>query len=626
MSPKRFVSVGPNLRREVSKRLAPDGGTSYASYPNSGSDLASDVYRMTITLKRLWIFLIAIACWAGATPPKVPDCRIEFEKTVGTLIVLAFAQGGFHFNRQAPTELLMVEQPAKFTPSRIENQRLEFVVPAKNPFSRGIRFEAFLYICDDAENVCIPQHLMFAWKGIRKAKTAPASLSPADRIVIGKNAEGFVLNDPAAAFSQARREHKPLMIVFSTIWCPYCNQLEEEIYPTPEFQSVAKKFVLLWMDGDTRASWELGSRYPFDGFPTIVFTTPSGDEITRFAGSGSARLLPLMRKALDEKDVGFAELKRRADKGEAKAAQSVGETLFDREEYPEAEKYLRQASKHFGPKSSATESLLRVQIEQMDKTEGKKAEEEKETLLKKAIAEFPQSPYLWNYHRFLAKLYKKEKKPTQQKEQLLAANQKGQELLSDEAGRKVLDETVERLWDLLGDIRRELGDAKGAKEAYGEAVRAARLRIDRLGTKNPARGSHLILAELLVEAGEISEAQKIFHEYQVRYPEEATFFIAEAEMLQHLKKYGEAEPKAEMALAHSYGDNRLNAAKTLAEILASLGRNAEAVRVIDETLKEFEGLLKSQSSLDPTKVRTGWLLKKLQTLKKQIQEGSFKNA
>ena len=329
---------------------------------------------MADTIKRLSILWVALICLVGAGPPKVPDCGIEFEKGKDTLLVRALAPAGYHFNRKAPTELSIPAKSTKFKPSRIENGKMEFLVPGNEAFPTVTRFEAHFYICDDAESICIPQRLEFVWKGTKKAEVSTAVPQTIDRVATGKNAEGFLLNDAAGAFSTAGREHKPLMIAFTTIWCPYCNQLEEEFFPSPEFQSIAKDFVLLRMDGDAQASWELESRYGIDGYPTVVWTTSAGDEISRFVGADSARLPSLMRKARKNGNVSFAEFKRLADKGDAAIAQSVGETLLDREAYAEAEKYLQKASEQFGPKSTAAESLLRARVAQAAEKEGKKAE------------------------------------------------------------------------------------------------------------------------------------------------------------------------------------------------------------------------------------------------------------
>jgi hypothetical protein len=95
--------------------------------------------------------------------------------------VRALAPAGYHFNRKAPTELSIPMKSAKFIPSQLENGKVEFLVPAKEVLPTGTKFEAQLYICDDAESVCIPQRLEFAWKGEKKAEVGPAAPAGAPR-------------------------------------------------------------------------------------------------------------------------------------------------------------------------------------------------------------------------------------------------------------------------------------------------------------------------------------------------------------------------------------------------------------------------------------------------------------
>jgi hypothetical protein len=62
-----------------------------------------------------------------------------------------------------------------------------------------------------------------------------------------------------------------------------------------------------------------------------------------------------------------------------------------------------------------------------------------------------------------------------------------------------------------------------------------------------------------------------------------------SKLAQHLLDRGlasEALPSAQAAYDHSYGDNRLRAAKTLAVALHEIGRDADAVAVVDRALAE----------------------------------------
>src|ERR1700735_4565692 len=95
--------------------------------------------------------------------------------------------------------------------------------------------------------------------------------------------------DSDKTFSKARKEGKPVLIDFFGIWCPPCNELDETVFETAGFLTKAKAFVLLRVDADAKQSWKLKHRYKIGGYPTIVFTNPSGKEIYRFVGYRSAK-------------------------------------------------------------------------------------------------------------------------------------------------------------------------------------------------------------------------------------------------------------------------------------------------------------------------------------------------
>jgi len=100
------------------------------------------------------------------------------------------------------------------------------------------------------------------------------------------------------------------------------------------------------------------------------------------------------------------------------------------------------------------------------------------------------------------------------------------------------------------------------------------------------RGHYGELADLYEQGGSPDRAQAILVEAVARYPEEFTFHF---QLAQHLLARGlasEALPSAQAAYDHSYGDNRLRAAKTLAVALHGAGRDADAVAVVDRALAE----------------------------------------
>jgi thioredoxin-related protein len=101
--------------------------------------------------------------------------------------------------------------------------------------------------------------------------------------------------DFAAAKSAATQQKKYILLDFTgSDWCPYCIQMDKEVFAKPTFSSFAgQKLILVKLDFPRRASQsaaeksqneQLAKQYGIEGFPTYVLLDPSGKEIRRQVG------------------------------------------------------------------------------------------------------------------------------------------------------------------------------------------------------------------------------------------------------------------------------------------------------------------------------------------------------
>ena len=90
-----------------------------------------------------------------------------------------------------------------------------------------------------------------------------------------------------AAFAQARREAKPVMLAISAAWCHWCHMLDETTFSDPDVISLINvRFVPVRADSDRRP--DLNTRYNQSGWPAISFLTPEGEIV----GGSSISYLP----------------------------------------------------------------------------------------------------------------------------------------------------------------------------------------------------------------------------------------------------------------------------------------------------------------------------------------------
>ncbi len=73
----------------------------------------------------------------------------------------------------------------------------------------------------------------------------------------------------------ASRRGTLLLVDFTTDWCGWCRKLEREVYPEPAVAAQLSRVVYVRVDAE-REGAALAERYGVDGFPTLLFLTPSG--------------------------------------------------------------------------------------------------------------------------------------------------------------------------------------------------------------------------------------------------------------------------------------------------------------------------------------------------------------
>ena len=116
---------------------------------------------------------------------------------------------------------------------------------------------------------------------------APAPVAaPAPVVATAEHDDGIAWRrgDVDAAFAEAKAANKPVFLYWGAGWCPPCNQVKATLFKTREFIERTQHFVPVYVDGDTPAAQQLGTRFSVSGYPTMVLFRPDGTEVTRLPG------------------------------------------------------------------------------------------------------------------------------------------------------------------------------------------------------------------------------------------------------------------------------------------------------------------------------------------------------
>jgi thioredoxin-related protein len=100
----------------------------------------------------------------------------------------------------------------------------------------------------------------------------------------------FLRGSLAEAVSAAEKQKKPLMIDFITDWCRWCDTLDARTYSDADVASYITEHVVPFkIDAEKGEGIALAKKYGVNGYPTILFIHPEGEEIDRILGYVEAK-------------------------------------------------------------------------------------------------------------------------------------------------------------------------------------------------------------------------------------------------------------------------------------------------------------------------------------------------
>ncbi len=93
------------------------------------------------------------------------------------------------------------------------------------------------------------------------------------------------------ALEKAKSNDKALFVYWGASWCPPCNLLKSTVFKDSTFVQSTRKFIAVYLDGDTESAQQWGEKLKASGYPTIMVLNPKGEEVVRLTTTLPAKSL-----------------------------------------------------------------------------------------------------------------------------------------------------------------------------------------------------------------------------------------------------------------------------------------------------------------------------------------------
>jgi thioredoxin-related protein len=89
------------------------------------------------------------------------------------------------------------------------------------------------------------------------------------------------------ATANAAKSGKPIIAVFSAVWCGPCQMMKKEVYPSAAVKAYHDKFEWVYLDVDDKSNNTAAKKYEVNGIPHIQFIGSDGKDLGSQVGSTS---------------------------------------------------------------------------------------------------------------------------------------------------------------------------------------------------------------------------------------------------------------------------------------------------------------------------------------------------
>ena len=505
------------------------------------------------------VLLYSVSAWSRLTDDQV---LIKIAKTQITVI----AKKGFHLNEEAPASATFDNLEAIFRPTVKKETDFTF---KKEPKAKKAILS--FYVCDDKKTVC-EQHQKALNLVSGQIKTAVAKPSP----LTGK------------VYNLKSENQKPTLLVFSAPWCPACIRMQTETYNKPEVSNIIRKLNLLKLNSDLVENYELSEKFKIKAIPTMIMLDKNGNETYRWLDFQPAKEFAQDLQNQIKKVNQVEAVLKNAQLGDPAAASLLAFQAYNSLDYAEALKWFSLTKSKKDQKFKlATEVMLAQETAEANE----KLTEEYAQMLQKAISlttsKIDQIRWTIDYLEKKKELKLLNDDLSAKTKELfveidkLAGNKEAaaKAFVESTYGNYAGFESEELLW--LKSRLRGIFEMKEEKEKTdSESITL----ISKRKYSDIKPGEMLMAISYLREAGETKKVSELYEQLIKKYPNSYVYFEKYARFQQKNKNLEKALNLTNQALKFPEGNEpQLGLLKS--QILKDLNKKAEALSVIEETLK-----------------------------------------
>lgn len=386
-----------------------------------------------------------------------------------------------------------------------------------------------------------------------------------------------------AALEQARDRRAPVIVDFHAPWCYSCYFMARNVLTGADWDRVRAQSVILDVDVDSPDGAQLMQDWQVKAIPTYVVLNETGEELGRILGEQTRADFYRQLGAILARGSPLTQLRQRALQPDAAGAAAAAEVLA-------AYHARRDSEGGFQwwlslPLSVRGQHTADVRVSgwrhRLEFLRDAAREDLPGCLASGRVVlqdEALGCDYAYELQRYLgctAPL------PAAERRRRLTALQPAPPArLAADAGRCA---DVRSVTFASADYHQALGDSAAAAAVWREAIRRTREALD--GDLGRDRNLADNLRVYLERAGDDAQLDALMPALIAAYPDDYVYPYRHGRSLLARGEAARALPFLEQAAGQAYGVNRLNVAEQRVQALLVLGRDAEARRVVAQTLK-----------------------------------------